>query len=108
MRLFKSRIMSVICWCSPLRFLSFKRTEREMPIFGPGDGVVVEDLQEENRFFAVAQRKLAEIPFKLIAQDEPFVVVFLQTDLVFAVADFGDEIDLGDAEIVARAVFQIQ
>ena len=34
--------------------------------------------------------------------------VFLQADFLFAVADFGDQGDFADAEIIARAVFQRQ
>ena len=39
--------------------------------FRARDRVVIEDLEEKYRFFAVAQAELAEIPLILVAQDEP-------------------------------------
>ena len=76
--------------------------------FRARDRVVIEDLEEEYRFFAVVQAELAEIPRILVAQDEPLGILFLQADFIFAVADLGDQGDFADAEIIARAVFQRQ
>ena len=78
MRLFKSRIISATCWCSPLRFLSFRRIERRRADLRSGNRVVVENLQQKDRFLVLPQREPAEIPFILIAQDEPLGVFFLQ------------------------------
>ncbi len=105
MRVFKSLTISAICWCSPFKFLSFKRIDFEVPSFGPGDGVVVENLQEKQRFVLVAQTESAQIHLILIAQDQPLRIVPGETNLIFAFADLDDQIDLADAEIVARAVF---
>ncbi len=44
----------------------------------------------------------------MIAQDQPLRIVPGETNLIFAFADLDDQIDLADAEIVARAVFEIQ
>ncbi len=73
--------------------------------FGAGDGVVVENLQEKQRVVLVAQAESAQIHLILIAQDQPLGIVPGETDLIFAFADLDDQIDLADAEIVARAVF---
>ena len=76
--------------------------------FRARDRIVIEDLEEEHRFFAVAQAELAEIPCILVAQDEPLSVLFLQADFFFAITDLGDQGDFADAEIIARAVFERQ
>ena len=73
---------------------------------GTGDRVVVKNLQKKDRFLAVPQRQSTEIPFVLVAQDQPLRFVFLQADLLFPIADFGHQCDFSEAEVVTRAVFE--
>lgn len=70
------------------------------------DGVIVQHLEMKKRFFAFAQRQLAQVPFELATENQPPDVILLEANFFFAFAYLGDQVDFADAKIVARAVFE--